>query len=68
MALSATGSELPYLLNIGQADALLYVNAFSVLVFSLQKLVHTVPLVLLAHYLHGPAHRPGDINDIKGIW
>ena len=31
--------ELPYLLNIGQADALLYVNAFSVLVFSLQMLV-----------------------------
>jgi len=99
--------ELPYLLNIGQADALLYVNTFSVLVFSLQMLVmcegyffpevrhlpsdywvflppivpllplflqacgliglpewhrtatHTVPLVLLAHYLHGLAHRPG---------
>ena len=31
--------ELPYLLNIGQADTLLYVNAFSVLVFSLQMLV-----------------------------
>ena len=31
--------ELPYLLNIGQADALLYVNTFSVLVFSLQMLV-----------------------------
>lgn len=31
--------ELPYLLNIGQANALLYVNSFSVLVFSLQMLV-----------------------------
>lgn len=31
--------ELPYLLHIGDADALLYVNAFSVLIFSLQMLV-----------------------------
>lgn len=31
--------ELPYLLHIGDANALLYVNAFAVLVFSLQMLV-----------------------------
>jgi AraC-like DNA-binding protein len=31
--------EFPYLLHIGKADALLYVNAFSLLVFSLQMLI-----------------------------
>lgn len=31
--------ELPYLLQVGDADALLYVNAFAVLFFSLQMLV-----------------------------
>lgn len=31
--------ELPYLLHIAEADALLYVNAFSVLIFPLQMLV-----------------------------
>ena len=31
--------ELPYLLQIGSPDALLYVNSFSVLIFSLQMLV-----------------------------
>lgn len=31
--------ELPYLLQIGDSDALLYVNAFSLLVFSIQMLI-----------------------------
>lgn len=31
--------EVPYLLQIGDADALLYVNAFTLLVFSMQMLV-----------------------------
>ena len=31
--------ELPYLLQIGNSDALLYVNAFSLLVFSIQMLI-----------------------------
>ncbi len=31
--------ELPYLLQIGDPDALLYVNAFSLLIFSIQMLV-----------------------------
>ena len=31
--------ELPYLLQIGDADALFYANAFALLVFSLQMLV-----------------------------
>ena len=31
--------ELPYLLHVGDDDALLYVNAFAVLIFSLQMLV-----------------------------
>ena len=31
--------EIPYLVQIGNPDALLYVNSFSVLIFSLQMLV-----------------------------
>ena len=31
--------ELPYLLHIGQSDALLYVNAFSLLIFSMLMLI-----------------------------
>ena len=46
--------EVPYLMHIGQAEALLYVNAFSVLIFSLQMLI-----MCEGYFFPGVAHDKG---------
>lgn len=55
--------ELPYLLQVGDADALLYVNAFAVLFFSLQM------LVMCHGYFFAAGHSSCNcMLDKKGYW